>query len=135
MNTDDYLHQCASHLANTEIYQPVHSFPVSAICSQLQSILSDFVPILKPHKNLYSYLTPKPSHTQAPRFYGIPKIHKSFIRLPPIRPIVSHLNSLLSPSARFIDHVLQPVARSYIDYLHNSTALLFKISTCRIISF
>ena len=42
-----------------------------------------------------------------------------------IRPIVFHSSSqLLSPSAHFIDHVLQPIARSYEDYLHNSTALV-----------
>jgi hypothetical protein len=31
--------------------------------------------------------------------------------------------SILSPTARFIDHVLQPLAQSYPDYLHNSTTL------------
>lgn len=33
------------------------------------------------------------------------------------------LSSLLNPTARFIDHILQPLAQSYPDYVQNSTAL------------
>ena len=62
-----------------------------------------------------------------PQFYGIPKIHKEFVKFPPIRPIVSQSSSALSFSAQFIDHVLQPLARSYPDYLHNSTSLLITL--------
>ena len=40
-----------------------------------------------------------------------------------MRPIVSQTMSCLSPTAQFIDHFLQPLARSYPDYLHNSTTL------------
>ena len=46
-----------------------------------------------------------------------------FTHLPPLRPIVSQSASPLSASAIFIDHVLQPLALQYPDYLHNSTAL------------
>ena len=56
-------------------------------------------------------------------FYGLPKIHKRYTHLPPLRPIVSQTAFILSPTAAFIDHVLQPLARSYPDYLHNSTSL------------
>ena len=40
-----------------------------------------------------------------------------------MRPIISQTMSILSPTARFIDHVLQPLAQSSPDYLHNSTTL------------
>ena len=46
-----------------------------------------------------------------------------YTHLPPLRPIVSQTASILSPTAQFIDHILQPLARSYTDYFHNSTAL------------
>ena len=62
-------------------------------------------------------------HTHIPQFYGIPKIHKKFTRVPPVRPIVSQCNSTLYPTDRFIDHILQPIAQSYPDYLHNYTSL------------
>ena len=40
-----------------------------------------------------------------------------------MRPIVAHTNSLLTPTARLLDHLLQPVAQTYPDYLHNSASL------------
>ena len=110
-------------------YQPVPKFPQAAIEQQLQNILVEFSPILRPHKALYRYLTPKSQSTQPPKFYGIPKIHKEYNRLPPIRPIVSHSGSLLCASATFIDHVLQPLAHSYDDYLHNSTTLISSLQS------
>ena len=44
--------------------------------------------------------------------YGIPKVHKTFTRIPPMRPIIAQSGS------RFIDHVLQPLAQSYSTALH-----------------
>ena len=64
------------------------------------------------------------SNTNTPKFYGIPKVHKKFTNIPPVRPIIAQTTSPLTPSARLIDHVLQPLAQSYSDYLHNSTVLI-----------
>ena len=72
---------------------------------------------------LYDFLTTEPNNSQVPQFYGIPKIHKKFVNVPPVRPIVTQCNSILKPIAQFIDHILQPLAQSYPDYLHNSTVL------------
>ena len=44
-----------------------------------------------------------------------------------MRPIVSQTMSVLTPSAKLIDHVLQPIAQSYPDYLHNSTSLVLML--------
>ena len=74
------------------------------------------------NKQLYTLLREGPRHPRIPQFYGIPKIHKKFTKLSPMRPIVSQSSSILSPTAQFIDHVLQPLAHSYPDYVDNSTA-------------
>lgn len=37
-----------------------------------------------------------------------------------MRPIISYTNSLLSNSAKFVDHVLQPLTQSYEDYIQTS---------------
>ena len=75
------------------------------------------------NKHVYRFLNEGPPHPRIPQFYGIPKIHKKYINLPPMRPIILQSSSLLSPSTQFIDHVLQPLAMSYPDYIQNSTAL------------
>ena len=89
--------------------------------------------ITQHRQNLLSFLLPHKDH-RIPRFYGSPKIHKptSSNVIPPIRPIVFHTNSFLSHSAQFLDHVLQPIARSYPDYLHYSTDLILKLSKLQI---
>ena len=76
------------------------------------------------NKRLYKYLSAIPKNTRTPQFYGIPKIHKKYVKLPPLRPIVSQSSSRLQPTAKFIDHVLQPLAQSYPDYLQNSTSVV-----------
>ena len=129
LDTDDYIHLCASHLADHSTYRQATDFPSSEILKQLETVLSQFSHVLRNHKPLFSFLQPQAKNKRTPRFYGIPKIHKPYTNLPPIRPIVSHSNSLLSPSAKFIDHLLQPLARTYHDYLHNSTALLRLLQT------
>ena len=94
------------------------------ITRQLTNVAANFKSQLHGYnKNLYTFLASAPEHSQIPQFYGIPKIHKKFVKVPPIRPIVSQCNSPLLPTAKFIDHVLQPLAQSYPDYLHNTTAL------------
>ena len=124
MNTDDYIQQCMIHLTNTDTYRLATDYPTDQIHRQLSHTLVSFKLQLESHsKPLYKYLSEKPRHSCIPRFYGIPKIHKKYTHLPPLRPIVSQTLSILSPSAQFIDHVLQPLACSYPDYLHNSTAL------------
>ncbi len=124
MNTDDYITQCMAHLTDPNTYRRTTEYPINDIQRQLLNTLVRFKNLIQTYdKHLYKYLTGRPNNSQTPQFYGIPKIHKSFSHLPPMRPIVSHSNSALAPTARFIDHVLQPLARSYPDYLHNSTSL------------
>ena len=124
MDTDDYISQCTEHL-NSNTYRLVDEYPSKQIERSIEAILNEFKPSLFLYnKRLYHFLRPKPVEGHVPKFYGIPKIHKKFLNLPPLRPIVAQCNSMLAPSAKFIDHVLQPLSQSYSDYLHNSTSLI-----------
>ena len=128
MNTDDYILQCVTHLSNTNTYRQADRYPEQDIVMYIDQIVANFKPQFHGHKKrLYKYLLPNPKHQRIPQFYGIPKIHKTFTSLPPIRPIVSQTESLLSHTAQLIDHVLQPLAQIYPDYLHNSTSLLIQL--------
>ena len=124
LNTDDYITQCTNHLSDTSTYRLASNYPKDDITKQLRNTIISFKPqISRYSKKLYEFLLSEPDHCRTPQFYGIPKIHKKFTQVPPVRPIVSQCSSLLNPSARFIDHILQPLAQSYADYLHNSTSL------------
>ena len=132
MNTDDYVTQCLAHLTDHKTYRLITGYPAHGIRQQLLDTLANYKQVLGSHdKRLYKYLCEPTNDTRVPRFYGIPKIHKEFTKFPPLRPIVSQTLSLLSPSAKFIDYVLQPIARSYPDYLHDSSTLSVTLQDSR----
>ena len=127
MNTDDYVTNCTKLLSDTRTYRLATEYPKGDISRQVVDIVNSYKSQLYNYnKRLYTFLLPR-THSSIPQFYGIPKIHKKFTNFPPIRPIVSQTNSLLGPTARFLDHILQPLAQSYDDYLHNSTALSLQL--------
>ena len=133
MNTDHYIMQCLAHLTNTSTYRLTTSYPLEDIERNMVHILNNFKHELDNRdKRLYKFLQKSQQTTRIPCFYGIPKIHKKFARLPPLRPIVSQSASPLIGTAKFIDHVLQPVASSYPDYLHNSTALSITLQDLKV---
>ena len=130
MDTDDYLAQCVDTLKNHSIYRLADSYPHQRIQELIENIIAPFKETIRGYsKQLYQFLLPKPQNNQTPKMYGIPKVHKTFTRIPPMRP------TPLSPAARFIDHVLQPLAQSYKDYIKNSTALPRKPDYSRDSSF
>lgn len=124
LDTEDYISQCTKHLSDTQTYRLANKYPKDNIRKQLTNTVVSFKSQISGYsEKLYKFLLSEPDHSRIPQFYGIPKIHKKFTQVPPVRPIVSQCNSPLHPTARFIDHVLQPLAQSYPDYLHNSTSL------------
>ena len=118
MNTDDYIQQCMVHLTDINTYRPTTHYPTDQIHKLLSHTLIAFKPQI-----VNKYLSENPRKPRTPLFYGILKIHKKYPRLPPLRPIISQTASILSLTAQLIDHILQPLACSYPDYLHNSTPL------------
>ena len=123
LDTDDYIKQCMVLLSDTNTHRQAHAYPTEQIHQQVTNTLVNFKSqICNYNHKLYEYLQPKKKY-QIPQLYGLPKIHKQFNHLPPLRPIISHCDSILNPTAHFLDHCLQPIAQSYPDYLHNSTTL------------
>ena len=133
MDTEDYIQQCMKILTDTDTYHLANEYPTDIIKNTLENIIAPFKQHLRMlHKKLPEYLLPSNCSTQVPKLYGLPKIHKTFKELPPMRPIVAQSGAILTPTARFIDHVLQPLARSYTDYIQNSTSLILKLENMHI---
>ena len=103
MNTEDYIQQCMIHLSDQTTYRLACDYPATDIERKLTNTITSFKNHLEPlNKRLYRYLSSIPKTTRIPQFYGIPKIHKKYTKLPPMRPIVSQTSSRLLPTARFI---------------------------------
>lgn len=58
-----------------------------------------------------------------PVFYGLPKIHKRLID-PPLRPIVSSIDSLTEPLSQYVDFFLRKYVHSLPSYLGDTTDIL-----------
>ena len=126
MDTHDYTSQYTKHLSS-DTYQLVQEYPARQIAATTEVILGQFKQLLfQYNKRLFHYLRPRLSEGQ------IPKIHKSFERTPPLRPIIAQCSSMLAPTAKFIDHVLQPLTQSYQDYLQNSPSLVLLLDNMQI---
>ena len=128
MNTDDYVTQCLAHLTNKNTYRLIAEYPAQHIMKRSTNVLANYKQVLISHdRRLFKYLSQLPSHARIPRFYSTPKIHKKFSKFSPLCPLVSQTHSLLTPSVKLIDHILQLIVRLYPDYLHNSSTLSIKL--------
>ena len=124
LNTKDYVSQNVQILQDHTTYKRVSVYPLGQIKKAAREVLFKFsITINTYNKSLWKFLLPDDTNYQVPHFYGIPKIHKQFDRIPPMRPIVANCGSILAPIAKLIDHVLQPISQSYPDCLHNSSSL------------
>ena len=63
------------------------------------------------------YLKLKPTGSQPPRFYGIPKIHKDRI---PVRPIVSYKGTPCYEVSKYIEEILKPYGKHKEQHTNNS---------------
>ena len=123
MTTSDNV--LISQLSDINTYRLATNYPRSNIKRQVVNTIIRFKPQIHQYdRKLYNSFLSEPDHSRVPQFYGIPKIHKKFTKVPPVRPVVSQCNSILTPTAKFIDHVLQPLAQSYPDHLHNSSLVI-----------
>ena len=126
LDTNDYISQCLKVLTDSKTYRLTTEYPTRTIQAQLSQVTASFKNQLTAFsKYLYTYISVPQPHPRIPKFYGIPKVHKEFTHLPPMRPIVSQSASLLEPTAKFLDHVLQPICRTFLyDELHIHRHLL-----------
>ena len=69
------------------------------------------------NKQLITKAHYEPSLSKAPRFYGLPKIHKPDT---PLRPIVSAIGSLTYSLAKFVTSIISPLAGKTSSHVKNA---------------
>jgi hypothetical protein len=84
---------------------------MKALSDCLQEMKDDKTIDWKLHKQLY------PTTNSPPKFYGLPKIHKTNM---PLRPIVSSVGSLSYNSAKYLSTVLSPMVGKTEHFVKNS---------------
>jgi len=64
-----------------------------------------------------------------PKFYGIPKIHKSPVKM---RPIIPCHSAIMNPAAKFVSKKLKPIIASAATVIHGTKDLAIKLSNLSI---
>ena len=134
LDTDDYLTQCCHILSDENSYRVAERYPHNEIRERIINTLISFRrTIHNINGKLYNLFQTSVDNAHSTlKLYGLPKIHKDYDEIPPLRPIVAQSGSMLNATAKFIDHVLQPLAQSYEDYIQNSTSLIVRLETLEI---
>ena len=122
LNKSDYEDKINGILSDTKTYEPLKKDPTTTIKNKL-------INILKPWKKEGSISKPLcrqlyPTTDQAPKFYGLPKIHKPEM---PLRPIVSGIGSITEGCAKHLSKVLNAVKGKNEHAIRNSIDFVSKI--------
>nr|VZI05804.1 unnamed protein product [Spirometra erinaceieuropaei] len=88
MDQADYIQKGNALLEDRQAYLPCNDEPMRKLVTQLDKTLADMQTSKTINKSLR--LAIKPIDAAAPRFYGLPKVHKAGVPLRP-KPEVSHL--------------------------------------------
>jgi hypothetical protein len=100
-------------LLESGVYEPLPKDPTAKIERKVQKLLSKHKTVLP--TGLKHKLTPY--HSEPPRLYGLPKIHKPDI---PLRPIVSSIGAPCYALAGFLHKILSPLAGKWESFVRNS---------------
>ena len=115
MDQEDYTNKAQALLQDTNTYKVLTKDPTSQLKNKLISLLKDIkqtggLTTLK-YKQLY------PTSAVLPKFYGLPKIHKTGT---PLRPIVSNRGSITYGVAKELSHIIKPLVGQSPHHLKNT---------------
>ena len=126
MDTNDYNEACLDTLSNKNYYEHVSEDPNSKYRSELDEIISEMSSL--------DYIgdtekTRLREGSRTPCFYGLPKIHKSFSKFPPLRPICSGYQSCTARLSEWVDSFFKPAATKTKSYIKDTTDFVIHIES------
>ena len=127
LDTEEYYAKCETLLNDKKTYKKLTRDPTQKYKSEFSKVLKDLVDEGIIEKPLQRQLSP--TSDQAPRFYGLPKVHKPGT---PVRPIVSSIGSISYPCAKYIAGILKPLVGKTSSFIKNSADFVDKIKDCRV---
>ena len=115
MDQEDYTNKALTLLQDTNTYKVLQKDPTSQLKNKLISLLKDIKHTGGLSANKYKQLYP--TSAVPPKFYGLPKIHKTGT---PLRPIVSSRGSITYGVAKELAHIIKPLVGQSPHHLKNT---------------
>ena len=127
MNTEEYVSRCEDLLHDKSTYVTLSRDPTQKYKKGIADQLSDLKETGVLSNSLYRRLYP--TTDTAPRFYGLPKIHKANL---PLRPIVSSIGSITYNLAKHLKGFVKPLVGQSIHHVKNSSEFTKTIKDKRV---
>ena len=123
LDKEDYIKKCNEHLTSGP-YTKLKKDPTSSVVSKVTKKLIEVRDnnLIEQQK----YFKLKPTGTQPPRFYGLPKIHKDGT---PMQPIVSYTGTPLYEISKYIANILRPYGK--LKEQHTNSSKSFSTFICQ----
>ena len=115
MDQEDYTNKALTLLQDTNTYKVLPKDPTSQLKNKLISLLKDVKQTGGLSTNKYKQLYP--TSAVPPKFYGLPKSHKTGT---PLRLIVSSRRSITYGVAKELAHIIKPLVGHSPHYLKNT---------------
>lgn len=121
LKNEDYNKELNRLVSDTSTYEKLKHNPTTKYRTKCKKFLKKAHKEGILNKKEYRYLLP--GAPKLPVIYRIPKVHKNQT-MPPGRPIISGIDSLISQIGEYLDIYLQPLAQQYPAFLWNSKQLI-----------
>ena len=127
MDLQDYNNKAQALLQDTNTYKVLPKDPTPQLKNKLITLLKNIHQTggLSTHKYKQLY----PTSAIPPKFYGLPKIHKTGI---PLRPIVSSRGSITYGVAKELSHIIKPLVGQSPHHLKNTQHFIQQIQGKRL---
>ena len=122
MDLQDYNNKAQTLLQDTNTYKVLPKDPTPQLKNKLITLLKNIHQTggLSTHKYKQLY----PTSAVPPKFYGLPKIHKTGT---PLRPIVSSRGSIMYGVAKELSHIIKPLVGQSPHHLKNTQHFIQQI--------
>ncbi|XP_070576839.1 uncharacterized protein [Ptychodera flava] len=124
MDAEDYKGKINKMLSVTSTYEKLKNDPTTKSQRQLCNILKSIKDKGELPDHLYNKLRPAGRSTPAPKFYGLPKIHKADV---PLRPIVSSIGSCTYNTAKELARIIGPLVGKSPHHIKDTTEFVNKM--------
>ena len=125
------MHECIKKarelLEDTSNFRPIPTDPTTKLNNRLINILKNMKTESEMDDNTYKWIYP--TGASAPKFFGLPKIHK---KEAPLRPIVSSIGSVTYGVAKELSRILKPLVGRSIYHVNNSKKFADEIMNTRL---
>ena len=129
MNKDDYIKACNDMLNDTEFYQKEDGDRNEELTKEIRAKIDEMSHHITNKER--KYLEEDLDKPRTPLFYGLPKIHKTFVTIPPMRPIVSGFSSCTTKLSEYLDSFLKYQAQRCKSYIKDTNQFLLKLQSLK----